>query len=281
MTNASGTKPIIGIIGVNGKFGQWAKDFFEQHKHAVVGSDIGTELTNTGLVDHADIVFIAVPIGTMASVLEEIRPFLDSDHLVIDIASVKAPFAALLTTLPCGSLSLHPMFHPSVTKLKGQTCVVSRLRAHSFSETIEQYIRQAGVKLVYMEPEEHDRTMAIVQGLTHFQAITAAHCLATLEFDPESSWNVASPIYQMRLAMIGRILSHDATLYAEIQSCNPYVSAVLDALQTSEDLFRAMLSNNDKEGFKKLFEDARIALGDFIKHAAAESERLVEVLGNA
>jgi prephenate dehydrogenase len=126
-----------------------------------------------------------------------------------------------------------------------------------------------------MSTESHDRMMAVVQGLTHFQAIAAAHCMATLGFNPDESWRFASPVYRLRLAMIGRILAQNPRLYAEIQIFNPFVRDVLQTLSRSHETLARFVELKDVDGFVREFERVRESLGSFSQRALEETARML------
>jgi len=132
-----------------------------------------------------------------------------------------------------------------------------------------------------MEPEEHDRMMAVVQGLTHFQAISAAHCMMRLGFDIEASVEISSPVYRLRLAMIGRILGHDPRLYAEIQTHNPYIPDILRALAESSSLLQERVETKNADGFVAECEKIRSSFGEFAARSLIESERIIAALAKA
>jgi prephenate dehydrogenase len=197
---------------------------------------------------------------------------------VLDLTSVKTPFVPVLESLRGEVLSLHPMFSPSVATLEGQSCVVCPLREGMLGLFFRHILEQEGVRLVTMSPDEHDRTMAVVQGMTHFQAIVAGHCMTELGFNPLESLAVASPVYRVRLAMIGRILAQDARLYAEIQIFNPFVREALSALERSTRVFQRAIEEKDVATFAAEFERARHGLGGFEKVALEESNRVIQAL---
>jgi prephenate dehydrogenase len=262
MTFSAFPKPSIGIIGGRGQFGRWCQNLFERLGHSVCLSDVGTDLSNEDLVRRVEVVIVSVPIGVTGAVLAEVLPVVRSEQLLIDLTSVKTPFVQQLLTAPCEVLSLHPMFAPS-TPSQGQTCVTCRVRAGKLSQYFEDAISAEGITLTEMSPEEHDRMMAVVQGLTHFQAIAGAHCMAVLGFDTAQSLRIASPVYRMRLAMMGRILEQNPRLYAEIQIFNPFVREVLLALLESSRKLSDIIDRGDVDGFVREFESARSRLGKF------------------
>jgi len=268
----------VGIIGGRGQIGSWFARLLGKHGVSVLIADIGTELSNTELVKRSEVVVVSVPIGVTEQVLREIAPDVQSDQLVIDLTSVKTPFVPFLESMAGEVLSLHPMFSPSVVNLEGQSCIVCPLRAGQRGTFFGHILEQEGIQLVTMSPEEHDRTMAVVQGMTHFQAIVAGHCMTELGFSPLESLAVASPVYRVRLAMIGRILAQDARLYAEIQIFNPFVREALAALERSTHVFQRAIAERDVDGFVAEFEKARCGLGGFEKVALEESNRVIQAL---
>jgi prephenate dehydrogenase len=170
------------------------------------------------------------------------------------------------------------MFSPIVSSHKGQSCVVCRLRGGELSAYVEEVLKSEDLKLVEMEFEDHDRMMAVIQGLTHFQAIAAAHCMRSLGFSPEASLPIASPVYRLRLDMIGRIIAQDPRLYAEIQMYNPYVVEVLEELARSSVLLGSLIKQHDTQGFIAEFEAIRESFGAFTKTALEESDRVIRAL---
>jgi prephenate dehydrogenase len=278
MTYSNHEQKIVGVIGGRGAFGQWCVRLFERHGHSVLVSDKDTELSNADLVRASAIVVVAVPIGVTQAVLEEVARIVTADQVVIDLTSVKSPFVATLRALLSEVLSLHPMFSPIVSSHVGQSCVACRIRVGELSTYVEKLLRSEGLNLVEMSADVHDRMMAVIQGLTHFQAIAAAHCMLSLGFSPEESLPIASPVYRLRLDMIGRIIAQDPRLYAEIQMYNPYVGDVLAELEKSSTLLGTLVKERDIPGFVAEFEAIREAFGTFTKTALEESDRVIRAL---
>jgi prephenate dehydrogenase len=254
---------IVGVIGGEGQLGRWAAELFREAGCCVRISDLDTEISPTDLVREVDIVIVSVPIGVTEAVVQEISPLLRADQLVVDLTSVKTPFVPLMEMSKAEVLSLHPMFAPSLTVANGQTCIVCPVRRGEKASWFERIVRTAGLHIVEMSPDVHDKTMAVVQGMTHFQAIVAGHCMAALGFEPTESLAFASPVYKARLAMIGRILAQSPKLYAEIQIFNPYVKEVLKQLQSSSEALAQLVEAKDVDGFVREFSRVRDALGAF------------------
>jgi prephenate dehydrogenase len=265
----------VGIIGGKGQLGRWCAEVFQKRGYPLLIADRETELTNLGLVAQSSIVVVSVPIGVTGTVLREIKESLRPDQLVVDLTSVKTPFVPLMEGSRAEVLSIHPMFAPSLSSKSGQTCISCDVRGGKIADTFLAVLRDEGLRLVSMSPEAHDKMMAVVQGLTHFQAIAAAHCMEALDFDPGASLESASPVYRLRLAMIGRILAQNPRLYAEIQIFNPFVPKVLEQLQRSHERLMGFVSAKDVDGFVMEFERVREKLGAFTSDSLQELSRVV------
>jgi Prephenate dehydrogenase len=63
-------------------------------------------------------------------------------------------------------------------------------------------------------PEEHDRAMGFVQGMTHFMLISAGKAMKDAKFDMSESRKFSSPVYDLILDLVGRILAQDPKLTA-------------------------------------------------------------------
>jgi prephenate dehydrogenase len=270
MAGLATTGQIVGVIGGKGQLGSWCARLFQRVAHTVLISDLDTEMSPLDLVRESDVVIVSVPIGATEQVLREIAPLLRSDQLIVDLTSVKTPFVSIMEGSNAEVLSLHPMFAPSLTESAGQTCIVCPVRRGDRAIWCEHVMRDSGLHLVEMTPDAHDKTMAVVQGMTHFQAIVAGHCMEALQFQPSESLAFASPVYKARLAMIGRVLAQNPRLYAEIQIFNPYVREVLEQLRISSEALSHLINERDVDGFIREFSRVRDALGSFSAQSLAE-----------
>lgn len=260
----------VGIIGGRGQLGAWCAGLFQRRGATVLLADFGTELSNRDVASRADIVIVSVPIGVTGAVLDEVMEVARPDQLLVDVTSVKTPFVAKMERGMSEVLSVHPMFNPQLSVTQDQTCVVCPIRVGEKANLFQQVLQDEGLRLVSMTPEAHDRVMAIVQGLTHFQAMTAAHCMEALHFKPGETLQSASPVYRLRLAMIGRILAQNPRLYAEIQVHNPFVRGVLEQLRRSNERLLSLIVAEDVDGLVAEFARVRDELGEFGERSLRE-----------
>jgi prephenate dehydrogenase len=97
--------------------------------------------------------------------------------------------------------------------------------------------------------------MAVVQALTHFAYIGIGAALRALEFDVDRSRRFMSPVYEIMIDFVGRILDQNPELYASIQK-NPKAmharqTFIAECMQLCE-----LADAGDLEGFKQIMRDA-------------------------
>ena len=211
-----------GIIGGTGKMGRLFTPVFERAGYEVLVSGRSTLLTNTDLAEQCDLVIVSVPIHDTVQVIEEISPVLTKDQVLGDFTSLKTgPVAAMLKS-DAAVVGLHPMFGPTVQSLSHQTIIVCPARIEDTAlRSLLSVFRNEGAQCTFATPEQHDRMMAVVQGLTHFVTLCMADSVRRLGIDIETTRAFTSPVYQIELSLVGRLLSQDPSLYADILQQNP------------------------------------------------------------
>ncbi|MDY7081122.1 MAG: prephenate dehydrogenase/arogenate dehydrogenase family protein, partial [Halobacteria archaeon] len=138
--------------------------------------------------------------------------------LIMDVRSVKQePVETMWEYAPEGVevLGTHPMYGPSVRSMRGQTVILVKAREGDLTRRVEEAFRDAGANVQYAGAREHDRMMSVVQGLTHFAYISIGRALERLDFDVDESRRFMSPVYQVMLDFVGRVLNQNPHLYAD------------------------------------------------------------------
>ncbi|MDY6780851.1 MAG: prephenate dehydrogenase dimerization domain-containing protein, partial [Halobacteria archaeon] len=154
-------------------------------------------------------------------------------------------------------LGTHPMFGPSVRSVRGQTVILVKPegRTGELSRRVEGELRDSGANVQYATAEEHDEMMSVVQGLTHYAYIAVGGALERIDFEVDESRRFMSPVYEIMLDFVGRILHQNPYLYAEIQANQP-VERVHDALLDSAEELARSVDEEDVEGFVDEMRDA-------------------------
>lgn len=175
----------------------------------------------------ADVLVLAVPVQRMEQLLRELAPLLAGrSTLVIDVASVKVkPIALMRDLLPPETeiIGTHPLFGPQSGKngIEGLPITFCPVRASEERIACVRDFLASTLKLRVLDvsPEEHDRQMAYVQGLTHLVARAAA----ALEL-PQT--DLATVAYR-RFAEMSESLAGDSwELFKTIENENPFAAEV-------------------------------------------------------
>ena len=120
------------------------------------------------------VVILAVPVSRIGEVVGSIARHLKQGALVIDVGSVKfLPAAMMKAGLPAHTqiLCTHPLFGPQSAKggLDGLKIVLCPVRFRHQRATV-RFLRKLGLEVITASPEDHDRELAVAQGLTHLIA---------------------------------------------------------------------------------------------------------------
>jgi len=177
-----------------------------------------------------DIVLLSIPIERTVEVIEDLCPGMKPGSLLMDVTSLKTePMEAMTRCAPPGVevLGTHPMFGPTMTTIRGQTIILTPAegRCKRWLPIIKSMLEEDGARVEILSPEEHDEMMAVVQALTHFAYIGIGSTLKALDFDVSRSRRFVSPVYDIMLDFVGRILDQSPELYASIQK-NPKAARV-------------------------------------------------------
>jgi prephenate dehydrogenase len=165
-----------------------------------------------------------------------------------------------------------------VKTIKNQTVVLCKGRGDMWFKWLKNTLEKNKAKVKVTTPEKHDKMMAVIQGVIHFSSITISHTLKELGISVKESKEFSSPVYKLRLDMVGRILNQDPKLYADIEILNTESKkAITTYLKTSKRLLR-IIQNKNTPGFIKYFKEAGDYLGDFKKEAEEYSDYLIKKL---
>jgi prephenate dehydrogenase len=244
----------VGIIGGTGRMGGFFAPVFERHGHEVMVSGRTTTVTGRDLARSCDLVIVSVPIRDTVRVIGEVAPLMGGDQVLADFTSVKeGPVQAMLASRS-HVLGMHPMFGPSVPSLRDQTVIITPARCDARRvQWILDLLKEEGATVTTTTPEEHDRMMAVVQGLIHFVTLMVAETVRRTGIDPLSTLPFTSPVYRMEMGLVGRLLSQDPSLYADILIENRHVGDVIMAGSEAWSRLAACVHEKDSAGFEEMF----------------------------
>jgi chorismate mutase/prephenate dehydrogenase len=272
-------KKRVAVIGGEGQMGALMARVFRELGHEVQVADLRTELTSEQAAAGADVVVISVPIEVTTEVIAKLGPHVRPDALLMDVTSIKqAPLQAMLRATQASVAGTHPMFGPGVHTLQGQRVVLCRGRGEAWYSWLEQMFTARGLTVTEAGAEEHDRAMALVQVLTHFQTQVLGWALARSGVSLEQSRRFTSPAYLMELYVAARHFAQDPLLYGPIEMRNPGTPAVTAEFRRAADELSEILASGDQERFSRMFEEVRAYFGGFTVEAMEQSSFLIDRL---
>ena len=268
---APATRPLgIAVIGHQGRMGAMLAEYWRQAGHTVRGADRGsaspsahdlfTELPAGSLanaiaredmreaVQGADAVALCVPAQAMAAVLSELVPFMLPTQLLFDITSVKVRPMLLMERYFAGPVvGTHPLFGPvhlpedlHVALTPGNQATDAHL------DQVRDLFECFNCHCFVTSPEEHDRSVAFVQGLNF---ISSAAYFASLAHR-EELLPFLTPSFRRRLEGARKLLTEDAGMFQGFTSANPMTR---DAIHT----FRLFLDLVERGGLADVARQAR------------------------
>ena len=294
----------IAVIGGTRGLGEWIARFLKSKGFNIIitGRDeiagervskkLGVDYTcsNTSAASQADIVIVSVPIDVTQSTIKEVAPVMKKGSLIMDVTSVKEePSQIMQEYTPQGVevLPIHPMFGPRIRSLDGQVIVVTPTTKGKWYNKVYNFFKEENARIIVTTPEIHDQMMSIVQGLTHLAYISIAATIERLDVDIKESRNFASPVYDLMVDMIARIVAQNPYLYYSIQTHNRYTKKTHETfISIYKELNKMLSSGNEKEFVKvmgsaaKHMDDLEAALGRSDKAISALTEE-VNILKNS
>lgn len=303
----SSTQPAMLIVGGTGEMGQWFTRFFGDRGYRIsvwgfskrldVAKRMGVEFAHDleQAAGQADIVVISVTIDQTVEMIKRIAPHMKTASLLMDFTSIKeAPLAAMKEYAPPGVevIGTHPMFGPSIPDIRGQTVILTPpdKRCTRWYPVIHDVFDKAGAHIEVISAKEHDRIMAVVQGLTHFAYIAIGSTFKELEFDVAKSRRFMSPVYEIMVDFVGRILAQNPYLYAMIQVNNRDVEHVHRTFIQECEKIAGVVKGDDISAFVDLMKDAATHFGNtesalrrsdkLINNKISEFEKLASLIGS-
>ena len=218
------------------------------------GHQLGVEVTtdNARAVHGADYVLLSVPIENFEAVVKQVSPHIQAGQAVIDVTSTKVLPVEIMHRHLKNALVLgaHPLFGPGARGIANQNFVLTPTsdEEKTLAQKIKHYLEARGARVTLMSPQEHDETMSLVLGLSHFIAIVAADTLLSSgRLKPTET--ASSTTYKVLLTMIQSVLSEDPELYASLQMSLPGVTAFETLFQSKTREWAALVESKNRQEF--------------------------------
>ncbi len=243
-------------------------------------ADVNYIESNAGLANISDILVVSVPIQHTEDVIREVAPFMKDGSLMVDVTSVKeGPSKTMAEVLPesVEFIPTHPVFGPRTTDLNNQVIVLTADKKGKWYDKVYRYLESKNMRIIETSAEKHDFMMSIVQVLTHFSFISTASAIEKLKVNISETEDYESPIYNLMIDMIARIVSQNPYLTYNIQSRNTNGDTIRNTFAEAVNELRDVINNEDSDKFVEIAINATKNMGD-IKNALGRSDKAIRAL---
>lgn len=292
----------ITIIGGTSGFGEWSAKFLWEHFGDLISLTItGTNkekservsrelwcaysLDNIAAVGDADITIFSAPIALTSKIIAEVCPHLKQWSVVLDVTSIKkAPSKAMKAFSDPSILIIptHPMFGPYVSTLAWQIFVLTaeeKTKTDSRYIAVKDFLEHKAAKVIETSAEEHDRMMAVVQGLTHFNMFVFWETVKTLGLDICRSFDFVSPIYKIMISSVARYIDQNPKLYSDIQIYNDEILDVHHKFMEASEKYHQIIEQKDETGFINAVAENKIFFWSNAKAWQIYTDKIIYLIG--
>ncbi len=224
-------------------------------------------------VKDADVIFIATPVGSFQTVLEQIKGAAKDDVIITDGGSTKVSVIRsvefVFGQIPPNFVLGHPIAGTENsgveasfdTLFNDHRVILTPLPETSKDalNTVTELWQAAEAEVILMEPHHHDMVLAATSHLPHLLAFSLVNTLTTLDEKQEIFDNAAGGFRDFT-----RIASSDPDMWQDI--CLANKEALLEHLDHfTHDLakLRTALEQSDAQTLKAMFTRAKQSRDDF------------------
>ena len=226
-------------------------------------------------VQGADVVLLAVPLGSMESCFRAMQGHLNPDAVITDAGSAKASVVAAARAvfadgLPAGFVPGHPIagneqsgVEASFVELyQGRRVILTPLESSSPEaiETVRAMWQQAGAIVDEMGVEHHDEVLAATSHLPHMLAYGLVDTLVRMD-ESEEIFRLAAGGFRD----FTRIASSDPVVWRDICLANrTALLAIMESYQVDLEKLTQLVRDADGEALGEIFQRAKSARDRFV-----------------
>ena len=233
----------------------------------------GYELDYAKAVSHADVVFVSVPMGSMAEVFTKMAPGLHKHTIVTDGGSAKQSVIDDAKTALGHKIEQFVPCHPIAgteqsgveaafeTLYQNRRVILTPLEENQRADidTIAAMWRAAGAEVDEMGARHHDLVLAGTSHLPHVLAFALVDCLNNVD-DVDEIFKYAAGGFRD----FTRIASSDPTMWRDICLSNrDAVLAMMQRFQNEMNQLKQAIENDNAEALYDIFKRAKTARDEF------------------
>ncbi len=239
--------------------GRWLARFFERRGHSVKILDPRRDSSGRARVPtieigarSAEVVVFATPIAETAPLLAKLVAT-GTDALVFDVLSLKSPILPAVRRAAAAGLkitSVHPMFGPTVRRLRGRNLLVLSCGNPSADRAVGRLFRGSGLTISRSAIEGHDRLIAETLGLPQVLDLLFLLVLGSGRTAPPHLARAAGTSFRRHAASARALLRQSAALTLQLQVGNPYTHASLRRIRANVDRLARLLRAEDLDALE-------------------------------
>lgn len=217
-------------------------------------------------VEDADVVVLATPVRDIITTLDQIGPWLKPGCLVLDVGSSKHAICAAMERLPAQVQPVggHPMCGKESAGLTVAEpdlyqdrifvlCPLARTAPEAV-QLAQALVQAIGARPLFLEPERHDRLVAIISHLPYLLAVTLVNAADSLAQEDPLAWKLAAGGFRDT----SRVAAGDVRMMLDILATNREpILATLHRAQAELARLTAYLEQGDLDELAAALEAAR------------------------
>ncbi|MDP4267299.1 MAG: prephenate dehydrogenase [Bacteroidota bacterium] len=213
----------------------------------------------------SDLIILSVPVSIIVELLPYILSNMKKGAILTDVGSTKEAICKSVEDHPNRQcyVSSHPMAGTEnsgpeaalVDLFNNKTCIICDIEKSNKKalNVIKKMYACLGMRIVYMEPAEHDLHTAYVSHLSHITSFALANAVLEKEQDSSAIFNLAGGGFEST----ARLGKSSPEMWAPIFNHNKEnISEALDLYIKHISMFKKCIDENDSEGYIKLMRNA-------------------------
>ncbi len=238
-------------------------------------------------VEGSRVVFLATPIGSMATVLGEAAPSLEEGVIVSDLGSAKlGVMDAIEAAIPPGARYVggHPMAGSEQSGVRFASPELFKDRYYILTprtttdpdayRELHALLTRIGARVISIDPESHDRAMATVSHVPHLLSLLLMEMAASEQERMKSIFTIAAGGFRD----MTRIAASSPEVWLDIVSENrAFIVERLKDYSMRVNSLIEILQSDDTGELGALFERARAARAELSRKHGAEVEQLYTI----
>jgi prephenate dehydrogenase len=284
------------ILGCNGAVGSFLGRIFSTSGYTVHGVDkqgsgnyasySEIDLLNPTtdidtLFDEVGMIIFSLPENVAIKALSWVLPAINDDILIVSTCSVQKPFYSSLKLISPKQpfVGINPMFSPSLQE-NNRPVILILENMYSKHQLIESVLKNAKMNITKMQPEEHDKIMALCQVLPHAVILIFGLVLKSNSIDISILYNVMPPPMRTMLALLSRILLNPKEIYWDIQYENPIAIDIRKSISNEISILNSIIQSGDNVKFNDSLDEIKLKLDKWVYPSHTDCQYIFQYLSN-